>query len=143
MGLRHWFSRRPEPAARPAALRILMLSRSAEDRAVLSRAAQEQGWSFCCADSIEENAFRDGFEIILCDRDHDSHPWREVLDQILGQCPDAYVILLSPVYDGYLWREVVEHGGYDVLPTPLTEKSVVHAINSAKRLIPAVHPRVD
>ena len=139
MRLLQWFTKRNEPEPRRNGVRILMLSRSESDCAVVQRVGNEQGWSVRFAASIEEAApvvAREGFEVILCDRDQAEHPWREVLDRILAACPGARVLLLSPVNDTFLWREVVQRGGYDVLSTPLKEKSVIQIINSAKRLIP-------
>ena len=69
--------------------------------------------------------------VIFCDRDLKGGEWRDVV-QVLASSPHrACVILTSRVVDDYLWNEVVQRGGYDVLPKPLREEDVVRAVRLA------------
>ena len=71
------------------------------------------------------------FPIVLCDRDLPGWDWREVLARIVASSPRSCFLLTSRVSDEYLWREVVKHGGYDVVTRPLEEDLVVQTLKRA------------
>jgi len=78
--------------------------------------------------------------IILLDRDLADGDWRDALSACASSSAGACTMLISRVADEYLWNEVVCNGGYDVLPKPLREQTVLHAVkfawsywNSARR----------
>jgi len=73
------------------------------------------------------------FEVILCDRDLPGCEWREAMETMVANSRGACVILTSPVNDDYLWQEVLQRGGYDVLTRPLQEERVLHAVEMAGR----------
>lgn len=128
MQLPRWLKKDPPQAAPPERMRMLAVSVSDPDRAVLSVLADKHGWDLRISNGVET---RGDFEVILCDRDQPGRPWREVLDSLVAGFPGSCVLLVSPVNDDYLWREVVQHGGYDVLTRPLREQAVLHAIQAA------------
>jgi len=71
------------------------------------------------------------FPIVLCDRDLPGSDWREVLAKIVESSPKSCFLLASRVSDEYLWREVVAHGGYDVVVKPLEEDAVTQTLHRA------------
>jgi hypothetical protein len=59
--------------------------------------------------------------------------WTELLDADSGPTAPPYVIVWSRHADARLWAEVLNLGGYDVLPAPFLGPEVVEAINRAIR----------
>lgn len=106
-----------------------------EDRFLLERLAPENNWKLRFADSPREGfalATRTSFDVILCDRNQPGYPWREVLDRLSAAAPHSCTLLISPVNDDYLWGEVVQHGGHDILRRPLREPTALKAIETAR-----------
>lgn len=136
MFLSAWFKKRVEPSEKH--LKILVLSMSLEDRFLLERLGRRHGWGLWFIDSprvgfrlVSENAF----DVILCDRNQPGYPWREVVDRLSVSAPRSCVLLISPAKDDYLWGEVVQHGGYNVVSRPLREESVLQVIQAAVRFL--------
>jgi hypothetical protein len=75
------------------------------------------------------------FEVILCDRHQPGYPWREVMDRLAVSSPRSCMLLVSPVNYDYLWSDVLQHGGYDILIRPLREGAVLHAVAAAIRYV--------
>jgi FixJ family two-component response regulator len=69
--------------------------------------------------------------VILYDRDLAGGDWREVVQALASSPHRTCVILISRVVDDYLWNEVAQKGGYDVLLKPLREEDVVRAVRLA------------
>lgn len=132
-------------------LRLLLLSDSEEDHEFVRVAAQRYGWDALllhrCEDALPH--LRVGaFSIIICDRDLPGFDWRDTVEMLVASAPDASVLLTSPVNDDFLWQEVIQRGGYDVLVKPFEMQGFSHTIDqawwfwrtSAKR--PQTHPAV-
>lgn len=135
MWLPKWFKKRTEkPAVREERLRILALSVSLDDRFLLERLGKQHEWEVQFTHSPRD-AFslvsRSHFEVILCDRNQYGYPWREVIDRLAEVSPRSFILLVSPMSDDYLWQEVLQRGGYDVLACPLREKAVLQVIDAA------------
>ncbi len=140
MFLSGWFKKRPQPPPDTERLRVLLLSMSLEDRFLMERLGKQQGWALWSLESPKEGfrlASKSGFDVILCDRNQPGYPWREVLDRFSADAPRSCVVLISPLNDDYLWGEVIQHGGYDVVTRPLREESVLHVIQAAVRFLAA------
>ena len=142
MWLREWFKKRnqahPIPEGR---LKILALSIFLQDRLLLERLGKQYNWELRFTNSPTE-AFnwvsQSQFEIILCDRNQPGYPWREVMDRLAKSSPRSCILLISPINDDYLWSDVLQWGGYDVLMRPLRAEVVLHLVNAAKRFISPV-----
>ncbi len=119
-------------------LRILALSVSLNDRFLLERLAKQHDWEVRFTRSPQD-AFslvsQRYFELILCDRNQYGFPWREVMDRLAEGSPQSCILLLSPAHNDYLWRDVLQHGGYDVLACPLREAAVLRLVDAAVRFI--------
>jgi DNA-binding NarL/FixJ family response regulator len=133
--LPNWLKKRKEtPPICEERLRILALSVSLDDRFLLERLRKQHDWEVLFTHS-PRHAFslvsQSHFEVILCDRNQYGYPWREVIDRLAEISPRSFILLVSPVSDDYLWREVLQRGGYDVLGCPLREKAVLQLIDAA------------
>lgn len=141
MWLPDWFKERHRNHQHPAVgerLRILALSLRLEDCWLLERLGKQHHWKLRFAISPRDGfnlVSQSHFDLILCDRNQTGHPWREVMDRLAVSSPRSCIFLVSPLNDDYLWRDVLQQGGYDVLIRPLREKPVLHSIEAAVRFI--------
>jgi DNA-binding NtrC family response regulator len=70
-------------------------------------------------------------QIILFDRDMAGLNWRELVTCFAAASPRACILLVSKVFDDYLWNELVSNGGYEVLRKPLREDEVTRGVRMA------------
>lgn len=143
MWLSDWFKKRGEPRrGLEGRVKILVVSMSLDDRWLLEHLGKRHGWELRFTSSPREGfnlAAHSHFDLILCDRSQYGYPWREVMERLAASSPRSCILLVSPVNDDYLWSDVLQQGGYDVLIRPLREKAVLHSIDAAVRFIsPAV-----
>ena len=118
----------------PDAPGVLVITTSGWDQ-TLYRSIRAQGdWDMVITHTVAEAlqllSVRE-FAIVICDRDLPGGDWREGLARIVGSSPRVCFLLTSRVSDEYLWREVVMHGGYDILVKPLEEDVVVQTLRRA------------
>ena len=130
-----WLKKRntaPPPAEDD--LTILAVSVFLNDRLVLEQIGKREGWKLRFTNSARD-AFRlvmeNHFDVVLCDRNQYGYPWREVVERLAENSPRSRILLVSPANDDYLWRDVVQQGGYDVLTRPLREQDALYAIAAA------------
>jgi DNA-binding NtrC family response regulator len=134
-----WFKSRNEP--RPEAgerIRLLGVSLAPQDRISLEWLAKEHNWEVRFAFSAREGfrmASQVHFQLILCDRHQPGHPWREVMEGLVEHAPQSCVLLVAPANDDYLWSDVLQRGGYDILVRPLREKAVLRSVDAAVHYI--------
>jgi FixJ family two-component response regulator len=122
------FLRKPrEPLAQ---IRVLCLLADPRDRTVVDDVCQKNAWNVHFAAQVDEDRLLRP-NIILLDRDLTESGWRESMIALAESSPGACIMLASQVMDGYLWNEVVRHGGYDVLAKPLREPDVSRALRLA------------
>ena len=134
MWLMDWFKNRKEsPPIREERLRILAVSLSLDDRFLLQRLGKQRNWEVLFTHS-PRHAFgmvsQSHFEVILCDRNQYGYPWREVMDRLAQGSPRSDILLVSPMRDDFLWRDVLQHGGYDCLIRPLREDAILQMIGT-------------
>ncbi|MGA2878123.1 MAG: hypothetical protein ABSG13_04165 [Bryobacteraceae bacterium] len=140
MWLSEWLKKRNNAQSVSSAkrLRILAVSISLNDIFLLEYLGNQQGWEMKFAASPQE-AFQlasyGGYDLILCDRDQPGYPWREVMDRLAASSPRSSILLVSPTKDDYLWWDVLNHRGFDVLIRPLREEVVLRVIDSAMRCL--------
>jgi DNA-binding NtrC family response regulator len=122
---------------------ILAITAIADDATFYENLALPDGWRTVVAGSVPDALalLAKPFPIVICDRDVAGSAWREVLDQIAKASPDSCLLLASRVSDEYLWREVVMHGGYDILSRPLEEAAVLQSLKRAWHFWRAEHPK--
>jgi hypothetical protein len=116
--------------------RVLVLTQVADDHRFFRclTAPPRLTWNLTFASSLLEalgHAATGKFPIIVCDREISGSTWRKVVTSLVEHAPRACVLLISPVSDDYLWREVVAHGGYDVVARPLEAAAVNRAMEQA------------
>jgi DNA-binding NtrC family response regulator len=127
-------SPRGEERAATTHITVIGLAFTDEDRRLLSSVCRARQWNVLFADSCDKaRAALDQHRaaVILCDRDLPGGEWRDAVQALASFPYRACVLLISRVVDDYLWNEVVQRGGYDVLLKPLREEDVVREVKLA------------
>jgi DNA-binding response OmpR family regulator len=113
---------------------VLAVTRSEADLKDLRSIADRSGWELTGTPDCEvalSILTRLPVPVVLCDRDLPGRDWRESVKCLLSPVAPPCVILTSSVNDSYLWQEVVQTGGYDVLVKPFHEEQVVSTVRRA------------
>ena len=113
-------------------VRILAITPNAGDWGALHQVADQCGWMLFWAqsrDSALDMLSQYSIPIVICDRDLPGEDWRSVLKQISIFGQPVCVLLASSVSDEYLWREVVQHQGFDVLSKPFQADRLIRTVN--------------
>lgn len=87
----------------------------------------------------ESATWRDGTEklrrcrpqIVICEAVLPDADWKEVLRRTESLAVAPRIIVVSTHADESLWAEVLNLGGYDVLPMPLVEDEVIRVVGLA------------
>ena len=109
-------------------MNVLLASSREEDRRDLEAILEGTRWKLTAAGSRAEaeQALGDlDVPIVLCDRDLQGSCWQENVRALATARRGACVILLSNVSDPYLWDEMVQRGGFDVLTRPFEKQAVL------------------
>lgn len=112
---------------------VLLISPVESDQEVIEQALSGTHWRLLTARDCHE-AFHAllnrSIPVVLCDRDLPGLPWRQAL-KFLSSLRPACVILVSRVSDSYLWEEVIQRGGFDVLTKPYRRDDLVRTLDFA------------
>lgn len=122
-------------AHEPLQIRLLAVTGNAADWKSLSDIAEQNGWVLFWADSCDAALAvlsQYVIPIVICDRDLPHAEWRSVVRRISQFRESICILLASPVSDEYLWRELVQHQGFDVLPKPFQPERVKRMVNQAR-----------
>jgi DNA-binding NtrC family response regulator len=128
---------RSKPAQYSAAtekISVLAITSDDRDRRSLSTFSLRGQWDLAFASSCQEaldSLKSSRAAVIMCARDLPGPDWRNCLEILAAARPECPILLISSIYDEYLWEEVVHRGGYDVLRKPLEEEQAVRAVNLA------------
>jgi hypothetical protein len=68
---------------------------------------------------------------VICDREISGEDWRDALVRIAGLPQAVCVLLASSVVDEYLWHQVIENHGYDVVAKPFQSEALRRAVTFA------------
>jgi DNA-binding NtrC family response regulator len=71
--------------------------------------------------------------VVLCEDRLSDGTWLDVVRETEHLCPRPQTIVLSTVADAAIWGEVLNCGGYDLLPTPLEPREVYPVVAMAWR----------
>lgn len=69
--------------------------------------------------------------VVVCERDLPDGSWKDVLEMARSLPGTPPVIVTSRHADDYLWAEVLNLGGYDVLRKPLDKREATRSISLA------------
>jgi CheY-like chemotaxis protein len=117
---------------RPAC--VLSASPSAEDHKMLRRALRDAPWNIVAVSTYANAIARltwDPVSIVVCERELPGGTWQDVLHHITRKPEPPLLIVTSRLADEYLWVEVLNLGGYDVLAKPFDEAEVRRVLAGA------------
>jgi DNA-binding response OmpR family regulator len=118
------------------AVSALAVGEFAQDRPLLHDIFRDLGWQLFEArdrrramQCLEHNPVH----VVLAESDLPNWNWKKVLNDIRRLSPPPQLIVTSRTADDYLWAEVLNIGGYDVLPQPFERDEVERVVASAHR----------
>jgi DNA-binding response OmpR family regulator len=114
--------------------RILSVSAAPQDHSDLRRIVTHPLWRITAANSFEDAIpylSRSDTFVIFCEHALPDGSWKQMLDRATSLPAPPPVIVTSRLADDYLWAEVLNLGGFDVLAKPYNEKEVRHVLDSA------------
>jgi DNA-binding response OmpR family regulator len=80
--------------------------------------------SFLCLDRVP---------VIICERDLPDGNWKDILGDTAAFPNPPVLVVTSRLADEYLWAEVLNLGGYDLLAKPFREPEVKRVLAAALR----------
>jgi DNA-binding NtrC family response regulator len=110
---------------------LLIVTSRAEDVRELKDLLHESPWELTGISRLEDAdaALRAAeVPILLFDRDSPNATWQATMKRFIKLRRSACVVLLSNVSDQYLWEEVVQHGGFDLLTRPFRKEQVLSTL---------------
>ena len=126
---------------------VVLASERNDDYMTLHALLQDTKWSVTQALSwgeVSRFCGRVVSPVVLVDRHFQGPDWRFTFSSLLNTTANCCLILLSDVSDPYLWNELVQHGGYDVLARPFEKASVYRTLTFAQKHFeagwPPLHP---
>jgi DNA-binding NtrC family response regulator len=121
-----------EPGAAPA--RALLIGVAPEDHALIGSVCDGLGCALHAAASLSEAVARlrdESFVLVLTAEECVDGDWRDLLRQREGVFAPGRLIVISESPDARLWAEVLNLGGYDVLPKPLRAPELLRVLRRA------------
>jgi DNA-binding response OmpR family regulator len=123
----------PEPAApKPT---VLCISGNPEDYKGLRRMVDRNLWHVISANTRQIGIRRlpKGVHVVFCECTLPDGTWKDILNCIVAMESPPQLVVMSRLADAYLWSEVLNLGGFDVLAKPLVEKEVRQVLEAVAR----------
>lgn len=112
---------------------ILSISAATEDHGALGDILNNSPWRIVTSGTCKQalsRLRRQHIPVVICESDLPDGTWRDVLNRINTLTHRPVLIVTSRVADDYLWAEVLNLGGYNVLAKPFRESEVKHVFAS-------------
>jgi len=119
-------------AARVSVLAVVTPAHGAE----LERIFSHTRWTFRAVHSVSagvEEIRSNPASVILCEQRVGDGTWVDIVSEADRNRPRPEVIVLAPAADSRLWAEVLNCGGYDVLPGPIEARELYAVVSMAWR----------
>lgn len=112
---------------------IIAIGSNPEDHAALQGLADALHWRVwsvtTCWDALEQLA-SDHVAAIFCEAILEDGSWKDVLKLVGTSAGAPPVVVTSRFADAFLWSEVLNMGGYDVLLKPFNARDVTHVLRT-------------
>ena len=114
---------------------LLSISDSPEDHKGLKRMIDHKLWQLMTANTCQTGIRRleKDVDVVFCECSLPDGSWKDVLNRIAFMARAPQLVVTSRLADAYLWSEVLNLGGFDVLAKPLAEKEVQQVLAAASR----------
>jgi DNA-binding NtrC family response regulator len=116
-------------------VRILSVSADAADHLALRRLLAgvpcQIASSGTCRGALQ-HLIRGGISVVICEANLPDGTWLDILNDVQSSRERPLLIVTSRFADEYLWAEVLNLGGFDVIAKPFQEPEVRHIVESAR-----------
>ena len=115
-------------------VQVLCVSANKDDSQALNRIFGRTNWQMTAVHSISEalKALRlKPAPVVLCDSSLPDGTWKDLLQRARSMEQPPEVVVFSSQADEWLWADVLELGGYDVLESPFDVPEVYRVISLA------------
>lgn len=115
-------------------VKLVAITQQADDSAALQQIARDYRWRISIvggSDAAITALKEQPTPLVICDRDLPDEDWRAVLAKIAALPQAVCVLLASSVADDYLWRQVLQHHGYDVVTKPFHAEELRRVVTFA------------
>jgi DNA-binding response OmpR family regulator len=117
-----------------AAAGVLLVGPFDEDLTSLLRILDCSDWNIywykTCAEAVSSLA-RNEISVVLCECDLPDGNWKDLLACLACFANPAPLIVTSRLADDFLWAEVLNLGGYDLLVKPFNAEEVMRTLYRA------------
>ncbi len=121
----------------------LLVGEYESDRLLLQGIFRDAGWRLLEApdrrralDCLE----RQPVQVVISEEDGPQWHWKWLLSDLRRLAHPPQLIVTSRNADDYLWAEVLNIGGYDVLPQPFNRDEVERVVAAARRHFEGAQP---
>lgn len=107
-----------------------------EGRQLLHDVFRDAGWLLLEARDRRtalECLARHPVQVVIASCEQGEFSWKKVLDNLRHRQPPPQLIVTCRTADEQLWSEVLNCGGYDVLPQPFQRDEIERVVASARR----------
>ncbi len=105
----------------------LLVSPYLDDRLILTEIFEEQCWRLAAVTSLPSALTalrRRPVPLVIAEREFPGGGWKDLLAAIRDLPDPPALVVISRLADEYLWAEVLNLGGQDVLAKPLRQSEV-------------------
>jgi len=132
----------PEKQENP--LCVLAIGEFTADRPLLHDVCRNSGWKLIQARDRRHAMKvleRKAVHVVIAEADLPNWQWKTILGDLRRLAQTPQLIVTSRTADDYLWAEVLNLGGHDVLPQPLQHDELERVVAAARRQYIRVSPR--
>jgi DNA-binding response OmpR family regulator len=114
----------------------LLVGEYQDDRLLVQEIFQEAGWQLLEARNRQKalaHLERNAVQVVIANCEGPNWHWKTLLELLRSRPHPPQLIVTSRTADEHLWSEVLNCGGYDVLPQPFCRDEIERVIASARR----------
>jgi DNA-binding response OmpR family regulator len=122
--------------ARDHCVSALLVGEYESDRQLLQGVFRDAGWRlFEVSDRKQalDCLQREPVQVVISEKNGPRWHWKRLLNDLRQLAHPPQLIVTSRTADDYLWAEVLNIGGFDVLPQPLDRDEVERVVAAAQR----------
>jgi DNA-binding response OmpR family regulator len=114
---------------------LLSISSNSEDHKALNRIIDHELWQLTTASNCRRGIQRleRGVDVVFAECSLPDGTWKDILNRIAFMNTQPPLVVTSRLADAYLWAEVLNLGGFDVLAKPLSESEVRQVLAAVSR----------
>jgi DNA-binding response OmpR family regulator len=120
---------------RLSGLTVLSVSGQEEDHLILGNIFTHSNWTLHTATTIEEARrllrSEESIPVVISERDLPDGSWKDLLADLRDDEKMPVMVVSSRVADDYLWAEVLNLGGCDVLAKTFDSNEVIWTVSMA------------